>query len=216
MIRFTHLVLAMLTILAPALVHAQSSPDQGKDIHLVYIGETGSTQYKWFFTNSDLVSLREQCNWSHLLPTDSIFKEKYAPVVGTDMPIVLFMRNDGGLIHSASGANFPRQASVLFADLRSSFRLAQKAKPAEQVTEQFGESIEPPCIGPNCPPKGPDAVPVVNVPNMDVGRIRIRERVFDQMDSMTDRATYHIAGAILIGFLLLLVGLGFFLILLRR
>jgi hypothetical protein len=148
-------VLCCVLCSVPCLAQSQSSLGQ---LHLVYIGHSSDPQFQWFHTNPELAQLKKSVTWSHLKPTDTIFMERYRPVLGDDLPMVILERADGGTIYAASGKTLPKYGSDLFAKLRESFHLAKAAAAPVRAEELLYESQ--PCVGPFCPTPDASGFPI--------------------------------------------------------
>lgn len=151
--------LIFLLLICPALAFGQSTDSLGK-LHLIYVGQASDPQLQWFSTNPELAQLKKSVTWSHLRPTDKIFIERYQPVLGTDFPMVILERSDGGTIYAASGRSMPRYGSDLFGSLRESYQLAKNAAQPVNTDQLLYES--PPCVGPFCPAPDSSSVPSVD------------------------------------------------------
>ncbi len=110
--------------------------DAGKN-QLIIVGQPGDIPAKWFNEIPELIQTREAVAFTLFTPTSMLFKERYQSTLGTDFPIVAYLRPDGGVVYFADRNTLPTSGEGLFQEMKAAAYLAKNAKPATRVPEEL-------------------------------------------------------------------------------
>ena len=72
-------------------------PNDKDKKQLVVIAPNGSAVASWFEESTKLRLVKKATAFTLLAPTSKLFESRYADMLGTQYPIVAYMRPDGGL-----------------------------------------------------------------------------------------------------------------------
>ena len=108
--------------------------DAGKN-QLIIVGQLGDIPVKWFNEVPELIQTREAVAFTLFTPTSTLFKERYQATLGTDFPIVAYLRPDGGVVYFADRNTLPASGAALFQEMKAAAYLAKNAIPATCVSE---------------------------------------------------------------------------------
>lgn len=110
--------------------------DAGKN-QLIIVGQPGDIPAKWFNEVPELIQTREAVAFTLFTPTSTLFKERYQSTLGTEFPIVAYLRPDGGVVYFADRNTLPTSGEGLFQEMKAAAYLAKNAKPATRVPEEL-------------------------------------------------------------------------------
>lgn len=201
-------VFLALFCLVPSFAIAGDLPanDAGKH-QLVVVGMPDSTPAKWFDEVPELAAIKKASAYTVLNPTGGLFKERYQAILGTDFPIVAYLRPDGGVIYFADKYSMPSKAG-LFGEMKAAYHLAKKAvplNPRNDFLSDLGETYDD-CVDGTCPS------PLLDGPQREPLFPRLRKNPLDSTDqpffngwfsnSITSGVTL-VFSAVALGFILL-------------
>jgi len=110
--------------------------DAGKN-QLIIVGQPGEAPAKWLNEVPDLVQVKNAVAFTLFPPTSKLFKERYQATLGTDFPIVAYLRPDGGVVYFADRNTLPASGAALFQEMKAAAYLAKNAKPSSRVPEEL-------------------------------------------------------------------------------
>ena len=84
-----------------------------------------------------MIQTREAVAFTLFTPTSTLFKERYQLTLGSDFPIVAYLRPDGGVVYFADRNTLPSSAEGLFHEMKAATYFAKQAKPATRVPEEL-------------------------------------------------------------------------------
>lgn len=125
------LFLALLCFCPSFLVAADLPANDSGKHQLVVVGMPDSTPAKWFDEVPELSAIKKASAFTVLNPSGGLFKERYQAILGSDYPIVAYLRPDGGVIYFADKYSMPSKAG-LFGEMKAAYHLAKKAVPAKK------------------------------------------------------------------------------------
>lgn len=134
--------------MAGSTLAADLPPSDGGKKQLVIVGQPDSVPAKWFTTHPELSKVKASTAYTLLSPNAKLFRERYQSTLGTDFPIVAYLRADGGVIYFADRNNLPSTADGLFQEMKAAAFLAKNAEPAFKLPEDFEV---PPQLSADCP-----------------------------------------------------------------
>ncbi len=106
--------------------------DAGKN-QLIVVGQPGEVPAKWFNEVPELVQVKNAVAFTLFTPTSKLFKERYQSTLGTDFPIVAYLRPDGGVVYFADRNTLPTSGTALFQEMKAAAFLARNAKPSTRL-----------------------------------------------------------------------------------
>ncbi len=113
--------------------------DAGKN-QLIIVGQPGELPARWFNDVPELVQVRNAVAFTLFTPTSKLYRERYQSTLGTEFPIVAYLRPDGGVVYFADRNTLPTSGPALFQELKAAAFLAKNAKPANQLPVEFDVS----------------------------------------------------------------------------
>lgn len=192
------------------IASAQQMPDDSQKNQLIVVGLPTAPPAKWFDSNPNLARVKSIVQFSLLRPTDALYRERFQQTLGTDFPIVAYMRPDGGVIYYADRNSIPATSEELFTAIKAAALQAKNAaKPnsldrfSDMLHEsQFGDGYDmSDCPDGNCPlptndsPRFPRLKPLAVDP---FGVPKITNWFSDSVSSIM----WVIGGVIVMGFVL--------------
>lgn len=151
-------VLALVTSATSATARASDLPANDAGRHqLITVGDVSA----WFNQSPDLAKLKAATAHTHFASPDKpLYKARYESILGTESPIVAYLRPDGGVIYFADRYNLPAREQ-LFPAIKAAYWLAKTAEKADAqqpAVQQAGpDTYEGPytydsaCPDGNCP-----------------------------------------------------------------
>jgi hypothetical protein len=106
--------------------------DAGKN-QLIVVGQPGEAPAKWFNEVKELVQVKNAVSFTLFTPTSKLFRERYQSTLGTDFPIVAYLRSDGGVVYFADRNTLPSNGANLFQEMKAAAFLAKNAKPSTRL-----------------------------------------------------------------------------------
>ena len=106
--------------------------DAGKN-QLIIVGQPGEVPAKWMNEVPDLVQVKNAVAFTLFTPTSKLFRERYQSTLGTDFPIVAYLRPDGGVVYFADRNTLPASGAALFQEMKAAAFLAKNAKPSARL-----------------------------------------------------------------------------------
>ena len=106
--------------------------DAGKN-QLIIVGQPGEAPAKWFNEVPNLVQVKNAVAFTLFTPTSKLFRERYQSTLGTDFPIVAYLRPDGGVVYFADRNTLPASGASLFNEMKAAAFLARNAKPSTRL-----------------------------------------------------------------------------------
>jgi hypothetical protein len=159
---------------ASALASDLPANDAGRH-QLITVGDVSA----WFNQSPDLAKLKAATAHTHFASPDKpLYKARYESILGTEAPIVAYLRPDGGVIYFADRYNLPAR-DQLFPAIKAAHWLAKTAEKSEaanppgqqpaQETYDGYDQYDSACPDGNCPldqqpprPRFPNLRPFAN------------------------------------------------------
>lgn len=110
--------------------------DAGKN-QLIVVGRPDSMPAKWFDEVPELVQTKNALAYTLYSPESKLFRDRYSAILGTDYPIVAYLRADGGVIYFADRHSLPATGKALFAEMKAAAFQARNAKPHAKVPQEL-------------------------------------------------------------------------------
>jgi len=136
---------SLLAVVAAWVLFVGMAKSQEPDnrMHLIFVGDNNAPQLAWFAANPDMAALKNATRFSHYKTTDAIFRERFAPVLGTNAPMIILERPDGGTIYAADKNSLPRFSSACFLEMKAAYQKSKEAKKPEPppFLQQFAVDI---------------------------------------------------------------------------
>lgn len=143
-------------------VIAQLPANDACKYQIIVVGAAGKSPAIWFDEVPELAKLKAATAFSLLRPKenaearDGLFEARYRATLGTDLPIVAYLRPDGGVIYFADRHSLPTREK-LYEEIKAAHWMAKKAVPvkpnlAELVDQDWmpvSEGIED-CVDGSC------------------------------------------------------------------
>ncbi len=137
-----------------SLAIAQLPANDANKNQIIVVGQSVAS---WFDESPDLARLKAATAFTVLKPKtseqsrDGLYETRYRPVLGSDLPIVAYLRPDGGVIYFADRHNMPSR-DALFGEIRQAHLRAKAAKPiATQFADLTTGDWQEDCPDGNCP-----------------------------------------------------------------
>jgi hypothetical protein len=124
--------------------------DAGKP-QLVIVGRPDVEPATWFETIPELKQVKNAVAFTLYSPDSKLFRERYAATLGTDYPIVAYLRSDGGVVYFADKHSLPSGGKALFAEMKTAVFQAKNAKPSAKVPQDLDIEDLADCPDGNCP-----------------------------------------------------------------
>ena len=121
--------------------------DAGKN-QLIIVGQPSEIPAKWFNEVPELMQTKEAVAFTLFPPSSRLFKERYQSTLGTDFPMVAYLRPDGGVVYFADRNTLPSNGTDLLQEMKAAAFLARNAKPTTRVPEELDV---PSVIQADCP-----------------------------------------------------------------
>lgn len=141
--------------------------DAGRN-QLIIVGQPDAMPAKWFSEIPELVQVKNSVAFTLYSPNAPIFKERYAGILGTDYPIVAYLRPDGGVVYFADRHTLPSNGAALLTEMKAAAFQARNAKPSSRLQKDLEvQQMEEDCPDGMC-------VPVDGEPNSKPAFPRLR------------------------------------------
>lgn len=134
--------------LAGNSIAADLPASDGDRKQLVIVGQPDAVPARWFASHPELSKVKASTAYTLLSPNAKLFRERYQSTLGTDFPIVAYLRADGGVIYFADRNNLPNTAESLYQEMKAAAFLAKNAEPSLKLPEDFEV---PPQFAADCP-----------------------------------------------------------------
>jgi hypothetical protein len=122
--------------------------DAGKN-QLIIVGQPGAKPATWFDEVPELSQVKKAVAFTMFSPTSQLFRERYQATLGTDFPIVAYLRHDGGVIYFADRNTLPSSGQDLLKEMKAAAFLARNAKPTERLPDEMNAGD---CLDGTCDP----------------------------------------------------------------
>jgi len=130
-------------------------PASDAGYHQLIIVEENNQISRWFESVPELAGVKRASLTTKLDPSanggKNLFTERYKSVLGTDYPIVAYLRPDGGVIYFADSRSMPAKQN-LFAEMKTAWKAAKNARPSQLIADQWQEETED-CLDGSCDPR---------------------------------------------------------------
>jgi hypothetical protein len=173
----------------PAPIVAPMKPRESKGYQLALFVSSDSQSrqlIQWFEKNSQLIQLRDRCEFQVYTPENPLYRERFANLVPRDQfPVVLLQDSQGGHIHAAGRAMIPSTPEELYSDLKYGYELYEQALQAEKTGAirsmgySWDDAITPTMslFSQDCP----DGYCPIDVTDRWRPGSRVRDRLFDEV-----------------------------------
>ena len=127
--------------------------DAGKN-QLIVVGQPGAIPARWFNEIPELIQAKNAVAFTLFTPTSKLFRERYQSTLGSDFPIVAYLRSDGGVVYFADRNTLPASGAALFQEMKAAAYLAKNAIPATRAPEELEipMGLQEDCPDGNCYP----------------------------------------------------------------
>ena len=130
-------LLLLFCCFAPASWASELPPNDAGKNQLIIVGQPGELPARWFNEVPELLQIRNSVAFTLFTPTSKLFRERYQATLGTEFPIVAYLRPDGGVVYFADRNTLPTSGGALFQELRAAAFLAKNAQPVNQLPLEF-------------------------------------------------------------------------------
>lgn len=131
-----------------AIAVAQLPANDANKYQLVIVGSPTAPPATWFDDVPELAKLKAGTAFTVLKPKasaeakDGLFEARYKSILGSQFPIIAFLRPDGGVIYFADRHTLPARES-LYGEIKEANTLAkQAAKPADKPLVELPEWVQ--------------------------------------------------------------------------
>lgn len=115
--------------------------DAGKN-QLIVVGQPDSAPAKWFNEVPELAQTKSAVAFSLFPPNSKLFKERYQATLGTDFPIVAYLRPDGGVVYFADRHSLPANGQDLLKEMKAAAFMAKNAKPSAKLPQDMDIGVQ--------------------------------------------------------------------------
>ncbi len=128
-----------------SLAIAQLPANDSNKYQIIVVGTPGKAPVTWFDEVPELATLKAATAFTQLRPKanpearDGLFEARYKTTLGTETPIVAYLRPDGGVIYFADRHSMPSR-DKLYSEIKAAHQMATKAIPATQPQAEFTQS----------------------------------------------------------------------------
>jgi hypothetical protein len=126
--------------------------DAGKN-QLIVVGQPDAMPAKWFNEVPELAAVKNSVAFTLYPPNSKLFQERYKAILGTDYPIVAYLRPDGGVVYFADRHTLPSNGKALLDEMKAAAFQARNAKPSSKLPQDLDiQQMEGDCVDGNCFP----------------------------------------------------------------
>ena len=124
-----------------SLAHAQLPANDSNKYQIIVVGSAGKAPVTWFDEVPELATLKAATAFTQLKPKaspeakDGLFEARYKSTLGTETPIVAYLRPDGGVIYFADRHSMPIREK-LYSEINAAHQMAMTAIPATPTQPQ--------------------------------------------------------------------------------
>lgn len=124
--------------------------DAGKN-QLIIVGQPDSAPAKWFNEIPDLIQTKSAVAFTLFPPNSKLFRERYQATLGTDFPIVAYLRPDGGVVYFADRHSLPSNGEGLLKEMKAAAFMAKNAKPSTKLPQDMDAGVQATLDLEDCP-----------------------------------------------------------------
>lgn len=152
------MILSLLTILlglvAPFVWASDLPDDDSVENQLIVVCRPEDAPARWFQEVPELRQVRNSVAFTQFTPTSKLFRERYETILGTNFPIVAYMRPDGGVIYYADRNTLPSSGDSLSLAIKTAIAQATNAVPASngQKESEITYANQDECVDGSCTP----------------------------------------------------------------
>ncbi|MEM9367518.1 MAG: hypothetical protein AAGD07_16115 [Planctomycetota bacterium] len=123
-------------VFAAGVSHAQTVHDDSKAHYLLFFGDSAfQTRMQAWLAHHSMVEIRDQMHVLSFDQNNPLYRERYASAVPpSELPAILCLRSDGGVIYKASRDSFPEMPSQLRREIDEAYQTAREAPPGQVET----------------------------------------------------------------------------------
>ncbi len=124
-----------------SLANAQLPANDSNKYQIIVVGSPGKAPVTWFEEVPELAALKAATAFTQLKPKanpeakDGLFEARYKSTLGSETPIVAYLRPDGGVIYFADRHSMPT-CDKLYVEIKAAHQMAKKAVPAAPMQPQ--------------------------------------------------------------------------------
>lgn len=126
--------------------------DSGKN-QLIIVGRPDAMPATWFESVPELKQVKNAVAFTLLTPESKLFKERYQSVLGTDFPIVAYLKANGAVVYFGDRHSLPTNGTQLLSDMKAAALAARNAKPSSVVPNDLEVNQYLDCPDGNCYPE---------------------------------------------------------------
>jgi hypothetical protein len=115
--------------------------DAGKN-QLIIVGQPDAAPARWFNDIPELAQTKSAIAFTLFPPNSKLFKERYQATLGTDFPIVAYLRPDGGVVYFADRHSLPSNGIELLKEMKAAAFMAKNAKPATKLPQDLDTGVQ--------------------------------------------------------------------------
>jgi hypothetical protein len=171
-----------------SVANAQLPANDSNKYQTIVVGSHSQGPVTWFDEVPELAKIKAATAFTQLKPKanpeakDGLFEARYKSTLGTETPIVAYLRPDGGVIYFADRHSMPTR-DKLYSEIKAAHQMATKAIPATQPQSELTQS-EWEDFGTECPDGSCD-VPQDNSTSPRFPRLRPLKNPFDGSGNAT-------------------------------
>jgi hypothetical protein len=126
--------------------------DAGKN-QLIIVGRPDVQPATWFESVPELKQTKNAVAFTLFSPDSKLFRERYQSVLGTDFPIVAYLKPNGAVVYFADRHSLPTNGSALLDEMKAAALAARNARPSGVVPNDLELNQLADCPEGNCYPE---------------------------------------------------------------
>lgn len=148
------LILLALSFRGCCVVVAGDLPanDAGKN-QLIVVGRPDVQPATWFDSIAELNQVKKAVAFTLLAPESKLFKERYQSVLGSEFPIVAYLKPSGAVVYFADRHSLPSNGTALLNEMKAAALAVRNAKPSTVLPQEFEINQLADCPDGNCYPE---------------------------------------------------------------
>lgn len=126
--------------------------DAGKN-QLIIVGRPDVQPATWFESVPELKQVKTAVAFTLFSPDSKLFRERYQSVLGTDFPIVAYLKPNGAVVYFADRHSLPLTGTALLDEMKAAALAARNARPSGVVPNDLEVNQLADCPDGNCYPE---------------------------------------------------------------